>query len=169
MLKVAVVMGAPDAAKMEPAMEILERFGVPFEVRVISAHRTPDEAREYARAARERGVGVMIAGAGLAAHLAGAIAANTTLPVIGVPLQAGPLAGVDALCSTVMMPTGYPVATVAIGGSANAALLAIQILSLGQPDLEERVRNYRAELARKAAEADRELQSAYAEHTQDES
>ncbi len=164
MLKVAVLMGSgSDADKMSAAAEVLASLGVPHEVRVISAHRTPDAAREFARSARERGFGVIIAGAGMAAHLAGAIAANTTLPVIGVPIAAGALAGVDALYSTVMMPSGYPVATVAIGGAANAALLAAEILALGEPGLEGKLREYRLNLAQKAEQADQEIQKAHSQ------
>lgn len=164
MLKVAVLMGSgSDADKMSPAVEVLVSLSVPYEVRVISAHRTPDAAREFARSARERGFGVIIAGAGMAAHLAGAIAANTTLPVIGVPIAAGALAGVDALYSTVMMPSGYPVATVAIGGAANAALLAAEILALGAPELEAGLREYRQNLAQKAEQADLEIQKAHSQ------
>jgi len=161
-LKVAVLMGSgSDADKMAPAVEVLASLGVPYEVRVISAHRTPDAAREFARSARERGFGAIITGAGMAAHLAGAIAANTTLPVIGVPIAAGALAGVDALYSTVMMPQGYPVATVAIGGAANGALLAAEILALGAPELEAGLREYRQALALKAEQADQEIQRAH--------
>lgn len=143
--KVAVLMGSPrDADKMAPAGETLERFGVEADVRVMSAHRTPAEVAEFARGAREAGYGAIICGAGMAAHLAGAVAANTTLPVIGVPLSGGALGGVDALYATVQMPRGIPVATVAIDGAQNAALLAIQILSVSDPELAARLAEDRA-------------------------
>ncbi len=129
--KVAVLMGsAKDMPKMEPAIEALLRFEVPHEVHVMSAHRDPDRVAAFARRARADGFGVVICGAGKAAHLAGVVAAHTTVPVIGVPIAAGGLGGLDALLSTVQMPTGIPVATVAIDGAANAAYLAIAILSI---------------------------------------
>lgn len=164
MLKVAVLMGSgSDADRMAPAAATLKSLGVPFEVRVISAHRTPDAAREYAATAHRRGIGVIIAGAGMAAHLAGALAAQTTIPVIGVPLSAGALNGVDALYSTLMMPSGFPVATVAIDGAANAALLAAQILALNCPELAAKIDEYRLSLSRKAETADIEVQKTYSD------
>jgi 5-(carboxyamino)imidazole ribonucleotide mutase len=129
--KVAVLMGsANDEPTLQPARETLENFGVPHEVWAMSAHRTPEAVRTFVGSARENGFGVIIAAAGLAAHLAGACAASTTLPVIGIPLAGGALNGVDALYATVQMPPGMPVATVAVNGAMNAALLAIQILAV---------------------------------------
>jgi len=131
MKKVGIIMGSDsDLPIVEKAINTLIEYGVPFEVHVYSAHRTPMEAKEFSTNARKNGFGVIIAAAGMAAHLAGAIAANTTLPVIGIPIKSKSLDGMDALLSTVMMPTGMPVATVAIDGAANAALLAIQILAV---------------------------------------
>lgn len=128
---VGIIMGSEsDLPVMEKAAEVLAGMGVPYELEIISAHRLPDKTAEYARTARDRGIEVIIAGAGMAAHLAGAIAANTTLPVIGVPIKSGALNGVDALYSTVQMPPGIPVATVAIDGAKNAAYLACSILSI---------------------------------------
>ena len=124
-----------DTPIIRKATDMLDSFGVPYEVHVYSAHRTPVEARDFSIGAREAGFGVIIAAAGMAAHLAGAIAANTTLPVIGIPVNSGKLNGVDALLSTVQMPTGIPVATVAIDGGGNAALLALEILALGDAEL----------------------------------
>lgn len=146
--KVAVLMGSPnDRDKLVPALEMLDRFGVDHEAHVLSAHRTPDKVAEFVKGARGAGVGVIIAAAGLAAHLAGAVAANTTLPVIGVPLAGGALNGVDSLYSTVQMPTGIPVATVAINGAANAAILAVEILALADEKLTAMLADYREELA----------------------
>ena len=129
--KVAVVMGsASDLPVAEKAVAVLREYGVPVEVRVLSAHRCPDEAREFAASARESGFSCLIAAAGMAAHLAGALAANCTLPVIGIPCGGGAFSGMDALLATVQMPSGIPVATVAVDGGKNAALLAIQILAV---------------------------------------
>ena len=131
MKKIGIIMGSDsDLPVVEKAMTTLDEFGVPYEVHVFSAHRTPVEAKEFSANARANGFGAIIAAAGKAAHLAGAIAANTTLPVIGIPVKASTLDGLDALLSTVQMPAGIPVATVAIDGAANAALLALQILSV---------------------------------------
>ncbi|MBO5646892.1 MAG: 5-(carboxyamino)imidazole ribonucleotide mutase, partial [Clostridia bacterium] len=131
MKKVGIIMGSDsDLPVVEKGIKVLEDYGIPFEVHVFSAHRTPEEARDFSRSARERGFGAIIAAAGMAAHLAGAIAANTTLPVIGIPIKSAAFGGLDALLSTVQMPSGIPVATVAIDGAANAALLAIQILAV---------------------------------------
>ena len=136
MKKIGIIMGSDsDLAVVEKAMDMLKSFGVPYEVHVFSAHRTPVEAAEFAKSARSRGFGAIIAAAGMAAHLAGAIAANTTLPVIGIPVSAKYLDGMDALLSTVQMPTGIPVATVAINGAANAALLSIQMLAIEDASL----------------------------------
>lgn len=156
---VAVLMGsASDAPIIEPCLDEFKQLGIPFEVRVLSAHRTPVETAEYVRAAEGRGIKVVIAAAGMAAHLAGACAAQTTLPVIGIPVASGPLNGQDALLSTVMMPPGMPVATVAINGAANAAHLASQILALGWPELAERLKAARAKMRDKVLEADAGLQ-----------
>ena len=147
-MKVAILMGSDkDADKMQPAADVLDEFGVENEVHVMSAHRTPAKVAEFATAARTAGYGVIICGAGKAAHLAGAVAANTTLPVIGVPIAAGGLGGMDALLSTVQMPTGIPVATVAVDSAANAAYLAVAILSASDAALAARLDTYRAELA----------------------
>jgi phosphoribosylaminoimidazole carboxylase PurE protein len=152
---VGILMGSPsDAEIMSRASNTLNQLGVPCEVLVRSAHRTPDESIEYARSARERGLKVIIAGAGLAAHLAGVVAAYTPLPVIGVPIGAGPLAGQDALLSTVQMPPGTPVATVAINGAQNAAYLAARILALADAELAARLEQAREERRRKVIEGD---------------
>ena len=133
-----------DLPIVKKAVDILKSFEIPYEVHVYSAHRTPVEARDFALSAREKGFGVLIAAAGMAAHLAGAIAANTTLPVIGIPCQSSVLDGMDALLSTVQMPTGIPVATVAINGGANAALLAAQILAVSDAELAKKLDDKRA-------------------------
>ena len=136
MKKVAVIMGsASDLPVVQKAIAVLQEFQVPYEVHVYSAHRTPDEACTFSRSARANGFGVIIAAAGMAAHLAGALAANTTVPVIGIPIKSSNLDGIDALLSTVQMPSGIPVATVAIDGAANAALLSIEMLSLSDETL----------------------------------
>ncbi|MBE6649169.1 MAG: 5-(carboxyamino)imidazole ribonucleotide mutase [Ruminococcaceae bacterium] len=136
MKKIGIIMGSDsDLPIIQKATDILKSFEVPFEVHVYSAHRTPVEAKEFSMAAREKGFGVIIAAAGMAAHLAGAIAANTTLPVIGIPCKSSCFDGMDALLSTVQMPTGIPVATVAVNGGANAALLALQILAVEDKEL----------------------------------
>lgn len=139
-VRVAIMMGSKsDLSLMQPAADLLGKLGIPYELRVLSAHRTPERTGEFARTAREQGFGVMICAAGGAAHLAGAVAAHTTLPVIGVPLARTPLAGNDALLATVQMPRGMPVATVAVDGAHNAALLAAQILAVGDPAVRARV------------------------------
>ena len=136
MKKIGIIMGSDsDLPVVEKAMTTLDEFGVPYEVHVFSAHRTPAEAKDFSANARKNGFGAIIAAAGKAAHLAGAIAANTTLPVIGIPVKASTLDGLDALLSTVQMPAGIPVATVAIEGAANAALLALQILSVSDDEV----------------------------------
>lgn len=140
MKKVGIIMGSDsDLPVIKKATDTLTSLGIPFEVHIYSAHRTPVQARDFALNARQNGFGVLIAAAGMAAHLAGAIAANTTLPVIGIPCKSSNLEGLDALLSTVQMPTGIPVATVAINGGANAALLAAQILSLEDAALAEKL------------------------------
>ena len=156
MKKVGIIMGSDsDLPIIEKAVNVLKEFDVPYEVHIYSAHRTPVEARDFAVNARENGFGAIIAAAGMAAHLAGAIAANTTLPVIGIPCKSSVLDGMDALLATVQMPTGIPVATVAINGGANAALLAIQILAVADPELakkldEKRVNDSKAVLTKDA-------------------
>jgi 5-(carboxyamino)imidazole ribonucleotide mutase len=140
MLKVGILMGSDsDLPVVQKAVDTLKSFGVPYEVHVYSAHRTPIEAGEFARNARANGFGAIIAAAGMAAHLAGAIAANTTLPVVGIPINCGKLDGIDALLSTVQMPSGIPVATVAIDGAVNAALLCIEMLSISDSTLAKRL------------------------------
>jgi 5-(carboxyamino)imidazole ribonucleotide mutase len=142
--KVAIIMGSDsDLPIVKPGIELLKSFGIQIEVRILSAHRTPDHASEYARTARERGIGVIIGAAGKAAHLPGIMAAYTTLPVIGLPIKSSTLDGLDSLLSIVQMPKGIPVATVAINGSENAALLAVQILALGDEKLAEALKQYR--------------------------
>jgi len=144
-MKVAVLMGSPnDQTKMAPATSTLGEFGVEADERVMSAHRTPAVVAEFASTAREKGYAAIICGAGMAAHLAGAVAANTTLPVVGVPLSGGALNGVDALYATVQMPRGIPVATVAIDGAMNAALLVVEMLAITDTDLARRLDERRA-------------------------
>lgn len=140
-----------DLPVVEGAFAILRAFDVPFEVRVLSAHRTPDETAKWASTARKRGMKVLLAAAGGAAHLGGVVAAHTTLPVIGIPVGGGSLNGLDALLATVQMPSGVPVATVAIGGAKNAALLAIQILGTSDPAIEVRLADYKSEMVGKVA------------------
>ena len=143
-VRVGILMGSQsDLPKMEKAAEVLKEFGVPHEVKVLSAHRLPDRVAEYAKQAEGRGLEVLIAGAGMANHLAGALAANCTLPVVGVPLTGSALNGVDALYSTVQMPRGIPVATVAIDGAANAGYLAVEILALSDAALREKLKSHR--------------------------
>ena len=162
MMKVGIVMGsASDLPVVEKGIAVLQEYGVPVEVRVLSAHRCPDEAREFAASAKENGFGVMIAAAGMAAHLAGAVAANTTLPVIGIPCKSTNLDGMDALLSTVMMPSGVPVATVAIDGAKNAALLAIQILALSDADLSAKLAAARERDKQAVLAKDAELRAKY--------
>ena len=145
MKKVGIIMGSDsDLPVVQKAVNILREFEVPFEVHVYSAHRTPVEARDFAVHARQNGFGAIIAAAGMAAHLAGAMAAGTTLPVIGIPIKSAGLGGIDALLSTVQMPTGLPVATVAIDGAANAALLAVQILAVEDAALADKLDKKRA-------------------------
>ncbi len=151
MRSIAIVMGSDSA-------EALKALSIPFTVRVLSAHRTPDAARDFARAARGAGFGAIIAAAGKAAHLAGAMAANTTLPVIGVPIKSSALDGLDALLSTVQMPPGMPVATVAIDGAKNAALLAAQMLAIEDGGIAEKLARQRAEVAAAILQKDEEIQ-----------
>ena len=155
MKKVGIVMGSDsDLPVIQKAVRLLEELGVPYEVHVYSAHRTPAQAHDFAASAREKGFGVIIAAAGMAAHLAGAVAANTTLPVIGIPCKGPALEGLDALLSTVQMPSGIPVATVGINGGANAALLAAQILAVEDGALAERLAARRASDAAAVLEKD---------------
>jgi len=142
---VGILMGSDsDLPVMEKAAEVLREMGVPFEMDISSAHRLPEKTANYAKTARERGIEVLIAGAGMAAHLAGVVAAHTTLPVIGIPLKSGALDGVDALYSTVQMPPGVPVATVGIDGAKNAAYLACEILSIKYPEIAKKLEDFRS-------------------------
>lgn len=153
MKKVGIIMGSDsDLPVVEKAVNTLKEFEVPFEVHIFSAHRTPAEAKAFSENARSNGFGVIIAAAGMAAHLAGAIAANTTLPVIGIPIKSQNLGGMEALLSTVQMPSGIPVATVAIDGAVNAALLSIEMLSLSEPVLEKKLAEKRAADTQKVLE-----------------
>ena len=155
MKKVGIIMGSDsDLPVVKKAADQLKSLGIPFEAHIVSAHRTPAEARDFALNARGNGFGVLIAAAGMAAHLAGAVAANTTLPVIGIPCQGPCLDGLDALLSTVQMPTGIPVATVAVGGGANAALLAAQILAVEDAALAKALDEKRRSDAAKVLEKD---------------
>ena len=158
MKKVGIVMGSDsDLPILQKAMDMLASLGIPYEAHIYSAHRTPVEARNFALNARANGFGAIIAAAGMAAHLAGAIAANTTLPVMGIPCKSSVLDGMDALLSTVQMPTGIPVATVAINGGANAALLCAQILAVEDAELAAKLDAKRADDARKVLEKDAAL------------
>ncbi len=162
MKKIAIVMGSDsDLPVLESAIKTLHQFEVPCEVRVLSAHRTPVEAAEFARSARANGFGAIIAAAGKAAHLAGAMAAGTTLPVIGIPVKSSTLDGLDALLSTVQMPSGMPVATVAIDGAANAALLAIQILAVTDEGLAEKLEAFRKANSEKVLAKDAKISAEY--------
>lgn len=162
MKRVAVVMGSDsDLPVVEAAFATLREYGVPYEARVYSAHRTPDAAAAFAKGARAAGVGVIIAAAGKAAHLAGAIAANTTLPVIGIPVGGAAFGGLDALLSTVQMPSGVPVACVAMDGAKNAALLAAEILAVEDADLAARLEEGRAELQEQCLKKDADVSRKY--------
>lgn len=162
MKKVGIVMGSDsDLPIVEKAIDTLKSYGVPFEVHVYSAHRTPLEAKDFSSNARKNGFGVIIAAAGMAAHLAGVIAANTTLPVIGIPIKSKALDGMDALLSTVMMPSGVPVATVAIDGAANAALLAIQILAVEDEALASMLEQAKADNACKVLEKNKAIEERF--------
>ena len=163
---VGVVMGSDsDLPVVQKCIDLLEQFDIPYEARVLSAHRTPELAHEYASTARMRGLKVLIAAAGGAAHLAGVMAALTTIPVIGIPMATASLGGADSLYSTVQMPAGIPVATVAIGeaGASNAALLAAQILALHDEEIQHRLLSYRAELRRRVAEKNERLRETLAD------
>ena len=160
MKKVGIIMGSDsDLPILRKAMDTLESLGIPYECHIYSAHRTPEEARQFALNARANGFGAIIAAAGMAAHLAGAVAANTTLPVIGIPCKSTCLDGIDALLSTVMMPSGIPVATVAINGGVNAALLCAQILAVSDAELAARLDAKRATDSAKVLEKDAALQA----------
>lgn len=162
MRKIGIVMGSDsDLPVIRKATDTLTALGIPFEVHVYSAHRTPTEARDFAVNARANGFGVIIAAAGMAAHLAGAIAANTTLPVIGIPCKSTNLDGIDALLSTVQMPSGIPVATVAINGGANAALLAAQILAVEDKEIASKLEDKRISGAQKVLEKDAEVSAEF--------
>ncbi len=162
MKKIGIVMGSDsDLPVVEKAINTLKDFEVPFEVHVYSAHRTPVRAKEFAENARSNGFGAIIAAAGMAAHLAGAIAANTTLPVIGIPIKAACLEGIDALLSTVMMPPGIPVCTVGINAAANAALLAIEILAVTDDALAEKLKAYRETASQKVLSKNADIESKY--------
>ena len=162
MKKVAIIMGSDsDLPVVEKTINTLAEYGVSYEVHVFSAHRTPVQAKEFSASARENGFGVMIAAAGMAAHLAGAVAANTTLPVIGIPVKSKYLDGIDALLSTVQMPTGMPVATVAIDGAANAALLAIQMLAIEDATLADKLNAARVAGAEKVLAKNAEIEAKY--------
>lgn len=162
MKKIAIIMGSDsDLPVLEGAIKTLNQFEVPCEVRVLSAHRTPVEAADFARNARQNGFGAIIAAAGKAAHLAGAMAAGTTLPVIGIPVKSSTLDGLDALLSTVQMPSGMPVATVAIDGAVNAALLAIQILAVSDEALAAKLEAYRKEASEKVLAKDKKISEQY--------
>lgn len=160
MKKVGLIMGSSsDLPTVQKAADVLDEFGVPYEMHIYSAHRTPLEAREFSASARANGFGVIIAAAGMAAHLAGAMAAGTTLPVIGIPIASARLDGLDALLSTVQMPSGIPVATVTIDGAKNAAILAVQMLALSDAALTEKLEAFRAKGTAEALEKDRLLNS----------
>ncbi len=162
MKKVAIIMGSDsDLPIVTKSADTLKEFGIPFEVHVYSAHRTPNEARDFACNARKNGFGAIIAAAGMAAHLAGAIAANTTLPVIGIPCKSSNLDGIDALLSTVQMPSGVPVATVAINGAVNAAILCVQILAVNDAELAKKLEIKKAEDAKKVLEKDKAISSQF--------
>ena len=159
MKKVAVIMGSDsDLPVVKGALNTLKDFGIPFEARVMSAHRTPHDAESFAVSAKDNGFGVIIAAAGKAAHLGGVLAAYTTLPVIGLPIKSSTLDGLDSLLSIVQMPSGIPVATVAIGGAENAAILAAQILALSDPELEEKLRAFKESMVESVRAKDKKLQ-----------
>lgn len=160
MKKIGIIMGSDsDLPVVQKAVDTLKSFGVPYEVHVFSAHRTPLEARDFSINARKNGFGAIIAAAGMAAHLAGAIAANTTLPVVGIPINSGKLNGVDALLSTVQMPSGIPVATVAIDGAVNAALLCIQMLAIEDDNLAAKLDAKRIEDSKKVLEKNKAIEA----------
>ena len=158
MKKVAIIMGSDsDLPVVAPAIKQLKELGIEVEARVMSAHRTPEEAHEFSKNAIKNGFGVIIAAAGMAAHLGGVLAASTTLPVIGIPCSAKVLDGMDAMLATVMMPPGIPVATVAINGAMNAGILAVQILAVGDRELKEKMIHFKESLKKKIVDANKEL------------
>ena len=162
MKKVGIIMGSDsDLTVVEKANNTLDEYGVPYEVHVFSAHRTPEQSKNFAQNAKANGFGAIIAAAGKAAHLAGAVAANTTLPVIGIPVKSSTLDGMDALLSTVQMPAGIPVATVAIDGAVNAALLCVQILAVSDDSLAEKLTAARAAATEKVLAANRRIEEKY--------
>ena len=162
MKKVAVIMGSDsDLPAVQKAVDTLRDFDVPFEVHVFSAHRTPEQAKEFSLNADKNGFGVIIAAAGKAAHLAGAMAANTVLPIIGIPIKSSTLDGLDALLSTVQMPSGMPVATVAIDGAQNAALLAIQMLAISEPQLHDKLSEFRSKATQKVLDKNSEIEKLF--------
>lgn len=153
--KVAVIMGSDsDWPVVKAACSVLKEFDVPFEAHILSAHRTPEAAAAFARSARDEGYGVILCAAGMAAHLAGAFAANTTLPVVGIPMKGGAMDGLDALLATVQMPSGFPVATVALNGAKNAAYLAVEMLAVSDDELARRLEQFRADTAAAIAKKD---------------
>jgi 5-(carboxyamino)imidazole ribonucleotide mutase len=155
---VGILMGSEsDLPLMEKAMEVLREMGIPYEMEISSAHRMPEKTALYAKTARRRGIEVLIAGAGMAAHLAGVLASHTTLPVIGVPIKSGALNGADALYSTVQMPSGIPVATVGIDGSKNAAYLACEILSIKYPEIAKKIEEFRSKMKKSLEEKSKAL------------
>ncbi len=161
MKKVAIIMGSDsDFPTVKDAVVELKSFGVPYEVRVMSAHRTPEIACEFAKNAKENGFGVIIAAAGKAAHLGGVLAGHSTLPVIGIPIKSSTLDGLDALLATVQMPAGIPVATVAIDGAKNAAILAVQMLALSDDTLAQKLLDMKADMVKGVVEKDKKLQEA---------
>ncbi len=162
MKKIGIIMGSDsDLPVVEKAINTLDEYGVPYEVHVYSAHRTPEQSKAFAQNAKANGFGAIIAAAGKAAHLAGAVAANTTLPVIGIPVKSSTLDGMDALLSTVQMPAGIPVATVAIDGAVNAALLCIQILAVSDDELAEKLAAARAAATEKVLAANKKIEEKY--------
>lgn len=162
MKKVGIVMGSDsDAPVIEKAVGVLKELEIPYEVHIYSAHRTPEKVREFSENAESRGIGVIIAAAGMAAHLAGVIAAGTTLPVIGIPCKSKVLDGIDALLSTVQMPQGVPVATVAIDGGINAALLSAQILAVGDEELKKRLKARKEAEAKKVIEKNKDIEKRF--------
>ena len=164
MKKVAIIMGSDsDFHVVSKAVKKLKEFDVPYEVHVMSAHRTPDAAIQFSANAKKNGFGVIIAAAGMAAHLAGVLAAKTTLPVIGIPCKSAQLDGMDALLATVMMPTGIPVATIAVDGAANAAILAVEMLALSDETLDKKLEDMKAEMEKGVAEKDKAMQTKVAE------
>ena len=160
MKKVAIIMGSDsDLPVLKPAFKVLKNFGIEFTVRVLSAHRTPAQAEEFSKTAYENGYGCLICAAGKAAHLAGVMAANTALPVIGIPVKSSTLDGLDSLLSTVQMPKGVPVATVAIDGAENAALLAVQMMALSEPELYKKLVDFKKKTEQEILEKDAEIMS----------